>query len=187
MNKLNSEQIKKIVLGLLCLAGLLYVYFVFIIGPLNRSEATTQAKITELQRKNASSKTEITKAAKLEESARAATSHYETLRTLSPEGAPIAWFPPRIKTFLAEQHIDKATVRLDSTSACKEKELTAWSRSTWTIDLPQADFITLGKAIAKLENSEPLISIRKLTIRGSTETPGVQQVALNIFTLIDNK
>jgi hypothetical protein len=187
MNKLNSEQIKKIVLGGLCLIGLLYVYFVFIIGPLNRSEATTKAKIAELQSKTASSKSDITKAARLEESARAATSHYEALRTLSPEGAPIAWFPPRIKTFLAEQHIDKATVRLDSTSACKEKELSAWSRLTWTIDLPQTDFIILGKAIAKLENSEPLISIRKLTIRGSTEASNAQQVALNISTLIDNK
>jgi hypothetical protein len=187
MNKLNSEQIKKIVLGSLCLIALLYVYFVFIIGPLNRSEAASQKKISELQGKTASSKSDITKAAKLEESARAATNHYETLRALSPEGAPIAWFPPRIKTFLAEQHIDKATVRLDSTSACKEKELTAWSRSIWTIDLPQADFITLGKAIAKLENSEPLISIKKLTIRGSIETPGAQQVVLNISTLIDNK
>ena len=187
MNKLSREQIKKIVLGALCLIALLYVYFVFIIGPLNRSEAATQAKITELQGKTASSKTDIAKAGKLEESARAATGHYETLRALSPEGAPIAWFPPRIKTFFAEQHIDRATVRLDSTSACKEKELTAWSRSTWTVDLPQADFVTLGKAIAKLENSEPLLSIKKLTIHGSTETPEVQQIALSVSTLIDNK
>jgi hypothetical protein len=183
----NKEQIKKLVLGVICLSGLLYVYFVFIIGPLNRSEAATQAKIQELQSKTAASKGEIAKAAKLEENARAATSHYETLRALSPEGAPIAWFPPHIKTFFAEQHIDKATARLDSTTACKEKELTAWSRSTWTIDLPQAEFVTLGKAIAKLENSEPLLSIKKLTIHGSTETPQFQQVALSVSTLIDNK
>jgi hypothetical protein len=184
---LNKEQIKKLILGVLGLIGLLYVYFVFFIGPLNRSEAATQAKIQELQGKTASSKGDIAKAAALEESARAATSHYEALRALSPEGAPIAWFPPRIKAFFAEQHIDKATVRLESTSDCKEKELAAWSRSTWTIDLPQADFITLGKAVAKLENAEPLLSIKKLTIHGSTETPGVQQVVLSVSTLIDNK
>jgi hypothetical protein len=184
---LNKEQIKKLVLGVLGLIGLLYVYFVFFIGPLNRSEAATQTKIQELQGKTASSKGEIAKATALEESARAATSHYQALRALSPEGAPIAWFPPRIKNFFAEQHIDKGTVRLESTSACKEKELAGWSRSTWTIDLPQADFITLGKAIAKLENSAPLLSIKKLTIHGSNETPDMQQVVLSVSTLIDNK
>jgi hypothetical protein len=184
---LNKEQIKKLILGVLGLIGLLYVYFVFFIGPLNRSEAATQAKIRELQGKTASSKGDITKAAALQESARAATGHYEALRVLSPEGAPIAWFPPRIKNFFSEQHIDKATARLDSTAACKEKELAAWSRSIWTIDLPQADFLTLGKAIAKLENSEPLLSIKKLTIHGSTETPDVQQIVLSVSTLIDNK
>jgi hypothetical protein len=184
---MKKEQIKKLVLGILGLIALLYVYFAFFIGPLNRSEAATRAKIQELQSKTASSKTDIAKATALEENARAATLHYEALRALSPEGAPIAWFPPRIKAFLAEQHIDKATVRLDSTSACKEKELSAWSRSIWTIDLPQADFITLGKAIAKLENSEPLLSIKKLTIHGSSDAPEMQQVVLSVSTLIDNK
>jgi hypothetical protein len=109
------------------------------------------------------------------------------LRTLSPEGAPIAWFPPRIKNFFAEQHIDKATARLDSTTACKEKELAAWSRSNWSIDLPQADFITLGKALAKLENTEPLLSIKRLTIHSSTDSPQLQQVTLTLTTLIDKK
>lgn len=187
MNKINSEHIKKIVLGGLGLIGLLYVYFTYFIGPLQRSEAATQAKIAELQTKTASSKSDIAKAANLEQSAREATSHYEALRTLSPEGAPIAWFPPRIKTFFADQHIDKATARLDSNAACPEKELSAWSRSTWTIDLPQADFTTLGKAIAKLENSEPLLAIKKLTIRGSSETPQFQQATLAVTTLIDKK
>jgi hypothetical protein len=166
---LNKEQTKKLVLGVFCLIGLLYVYFTFFIGPLHRSEESTKAKIEELQGKTASSKGDIAKAAKLEENARAATDHYGALRALSPEGAPIAWFPPRIKTFFAEQHIDKATARLDSTTACKEKELAAWSRSTWSIDLPQADFITLGKAIAKLENLEPFLSIKKLNIRSTPE------------------
>jgi hypothetical protein len=184
---LNKEQTKKIILGAFCLIGLLYVYFTFFIGPLRRSEESTKAKIEQLQGKTASSKSDIAKAAKLEENARAATEHYSALRALSPEGAPIAWFPPRIKTFFAEQHIDKATARLDSTSACKEKELASWSRSTWSIDLPQADFITLGKAIAKLENSEPLLSIKKLTIRSSAESPHLQQVTLTLTTLINKE
>jgi hypothetical protein len=183
----NKEQTKKIILGAFCLVGLLYVYFTFFLGPLHRSEASMKSRIEELQTKTVSSKSEITKAAKLEENARAATSHYEALRALSPEGAPIAWFPPRMKTFFLEQHIDKATIRLDSTTAPKEKELTSWSRSNWSIDLPQADFITLGKAIAKLENTEPLLSIKRLTIRASVEAPQLQQVTITLSALIDKQ
>ncbi len=184
---MNKEQTKKIILGAFCLIGLLYVYFTFFIGPLHKSEAAINAKIEDLQGKIASSKSEIAKAARLEENAHAATDHYEALRKLTPEGAPIAWFPPKIKTFLAEQHIDKATARLDSTTPSKEKELANWSRYTWSIDLPQADFVTLGKAIAALENSEPLLSIKKLTIRASAESPQLQQVTLTLSTLIDIK
>ncbi|MBV9009301.1 MAG: hypothetical protein JO354_09080 [Verrucomicrobia bacterium] len=187
MNKLDKEQIKKLVLGAICLVALLYVYFNFFIGPLHHSEQTMQSKIAELQGKVASSKTEIAKAGRLEESARAATAHYEALRALTPEGAPIAWFPPRIKTFFAEQHIDKANARLDSTGAPKEKELSDWSRYIWTIDLPQADFITLGKAIALLENSEPLLSVRKIGIRANNELPQLQQATLTVATIIDKK
>jgi hypothetical protein len=184
---LKSEQIKKMVLGAFCLIGLLYVYFAFFLGPLHRSEATMKARIDDLQGKIASSKGEIAKGARLEESARAATGHYDALRALTPDGAPIAWFPPKLKNFFAEQHIDKATVKLDSTAPSKEKELSNWSRYTWSVDLPQADFVTLGRAIARLENSEPLLTIKKLTIRASTESPQLQQVTLTLSTLLDKK
>ncbi len=184
---MNKEQTKKLILAGFCLIGLLYVYFEFFLGPLHKSEQAMKAKMEQLQGKIASSKGEMAKAARLEENARAATTHYEALRSLSPEGAPIAWFPPRVKTFFAEQHIDKAMARLDSTTPCKEKELADWFRYTWSIDLPQTDFITLGKAIAQLENSEPLLAIRKLTIRPSAQSPDLQEVTLNVSTIIQKK
>ncbi len=184
---MNKEQTKKLVLGGFGIIGLLYVYFAFFIGPLHRSEQAMTDRIADLQGKIASSKSEMAKAARLEENARAATSHYDALRALSPEGAPIAWFPPRMKAFFAEQHIDKASARLESTTASKEKELANWSRYTWAIDLPQADFVTLGHAITLLENSEPLLAIKKLTIRAATESPELQQASLTVATIIDRK
>ncbi|MGI9115304.1 MAG: hypothetical protein ACR2FX_09785 [Chthoniobacterales bacterium] len=184
---MNKEQTKKIILGAFCLIGLLYVYFAFFLGPLHKGEAAMNGEIDDLQQKIASSKGEIAKADRLEESARAATSHYDALRALTPDGAPIAWFPPKIRNFFNEQHIDKATVRLDTTTPSKEKELSNWSRYVWSVDLPQADFATLGQAICALENSEPLLAIKKLTIRASTESPQLQQVTLTLSTLIDKK
>lgn len=184
---MSKEQTKKIFLGALGLVVLLYVYFSFFIGPLNQSRRAVEKKIADTQGKLASSKEEMTKAARLEENARTALTRHAALSALSPEGAPIAWFPPRLKTFFASQHIEKATARLETSSALKEKELAKWSSYTWIIDLPQADFNSLGRALAALENAEPLLTITKLSIHATTQDPELQQVALSASTLIGQK
>src|SRR5205814_6975277 len=138
----------KLMLGGLGLIALLYVYFTYFLGPLNKSRNTLQSKVNNLQTKISTSKTEISKATKLEETAHAATLRYDALRALSPDGAPIAWFPPRMKTFFAGQQIDKVMTRLETSSVFKEKELAAWNRYLWIVDLPQADFVSLGIAYA---------------------------------------
>jgi hypothetical protein len=174
-------------LGGFGLIALLYVYFTFFLGPLNNSRNSVQGKINELEQKVATSKAEVSKVTKLEESAHTATVRYDALRALSPEGAPIAWFPPRMKTFLAGQQIDKVTTRLEISSPFKEKELAGWNRYLWIVDLPQADFENLGKAIALLENSNPLLSIRRLRISTIANDPEVQQIVLTASTIIDQK
>ena len=184
---MNKEQVKKLFLGGLGLIALLYVYFSFFLGPLNKSRDAVQAKITDLQTKISTSKAVISKAAKLEETAHSATVRYDALRALSPEGAPIAWFPPRMKTFLSTHQIDKGTTRLETNSACKEKELADWSRYLWIIDLPQADFESLGNAIAQLENTNPLLSIKKLRIYATTDDPEMQKAVFTAATIIYKK
>jgi hypothetical protein len=174
-------------LGGFGLIGLLYVYFSFFLGPLNKSRNSIQGKINELEGKVATSKAEISKVTKLEESAHAATVRYDALRALSPDGAPIAWFPPRIKTFFAGQQIDKVTTRLETSGAFKEKELAAWNRYLWIVDVPQADFEGLGKATALLENSNPLLSIKRLRIHAAADDPEMQQIVFAASTIIDKK
>jgi len=180
--KLSKDQIQKLLLSSMGFVGLLYVYFSFFLGPLNTSRDTTLTQINELQDKVANSKNEINKTAKLEKQATAATTRFAALKALSPEGAPIAWFPPRMKTFFAGQEIDKVTARMESSAPYKEPDLANWIRYSWIIDVPQADFSTLGKAIAGLENSEPLLSITRINIRALPEDPQFQQVMLNAST-----
>jgi hypothetical protein len=183
----NKEQAKKLLLGGLGLIALLYVYFSFFLGPLNKSRDAVQAKIKDLETKISTSKTEISRAAKLEENAYSATVRYGALRALSPEGAPIAWFPPRMKTFLSSHQIDRGTTRLETTSAFKEKELAGWSRYLWIIDLPQTDFESLGNAVAQLENTNALLSIKKLRIHAATDDPEMQKVVFTAATIIYQK
>jgi len=183
----NKEQAKKLILGGLGLGALLYVYFTFFLGPLNKSRNAVQAKVNDLQTKISTTKAEISKATKLEETAHSATVRYDALRALSPDGAPIAWFPPRMKTFLASHQIDKGTIRLETNSPFKENELANWSRYLWIIDLPQADFESLGNVIAELENTNPLLSIQKLRIFAAAEDPEMQKVVFTTSTIIYKK
>ena len=180
--KMSKDQIKKLMLSAMGFVVLIYVYFSFFLGPLNTSRDSMLSEITQLQAKVAGSKTELTKTAKLEKQAEAATQRFAALKAMSPEGAPIAWFPPRMKAFFANQEIDKATARLESSAAYKESDLASWMRYNWVIELPQTDFSTLGKALAALENAEPLMSVMRLTIKALPEDPQFQQVTLNAST-----
>ena len=175
---LSKDQIKKLMLSAMGFVVLVYVYFSFFLGPLSNSRDTMLGQINELQDRVANSKNELTKTAKLEKQAETATNRFAALKALSPEGAPIAWFPPRMKTFFANQEIDKATARLETSSAYKETDLANWMRYNWVIELPQADFASLGKAIAGLENSEPLLSITRISVKALAEDPQFQQITM---------
>ena len=182
--KLSKDQIQKLVLSTLGFVALIYVYFSYFLGPLNKSRASMESSINDLQAKLGTSKSEMTKASNLQKEAATATTRFAALKNLSPEGAPIAWFPPRMKLFFANHQIDKATARLDGNAAYKEAELSEWMRYTWMIELPQTDFITAAQTIADLENTEPLLAISRITLKAGTDDPQFQQVTIAANTAI---
>jgi hypothetical protein len=185
--KMSKDQVKKLMLSAMGFFVLIYVYFTFFLGPLNTSRDSMLSQISQLQDKVAGSKAEMTKTAKLEKQAETATTRFAALKALSLEGAPIAWFPPRMKTFFANQEIDKATARLESNGAYKESDLAGWMRYNWVIELPQTDFSALGKALAALENAEPLMSVMRISVKALPEDPQFQQVTLNASTEMVNR
>jgi hypothetical protein len=180
--KLSKDQVQKLALSSIGFIVLVYVYFSFFLGPLNNSRDNMVAQIAELQGKVASSKNELAKTANLEKQADASTKRFAALKALNPEGAPIAWFPPRMKAFFASQEIDKVTAKFETSVAFKDTDLANWMRYTWALELPQADFSALGKAVAALENIEPLLSITHISIKALPEDPQFQQVTLNAST-----
>jgi hypothetical protein len=181
---LSKDQIKKLALSTMGFIVLVYVYFSFFLGPLNKSHDSMQATINDLQKKVAGSKNEMAKASNLEKQASAATTRYAALTNSSPEGAPIAWFPPRMKIFFSNLQIDKTTARLENSVPYKDADLSGWMRYNWMLDLPQTDFATLGKAVAELENTEPLLSINRINIHALADDPQFQQVTLSAATAI---
>jgi hypothetical protein len=185
--KLNKDQIKKVVLSAMGFVFLLYVYFTFFLGPLQKARDATLAQIADCQNKIDNSKTEVSKAASLERQAKDAMARFAALKALAPEGAPIAWFPPRMKAFFADQGLDRAIARLESNTNFKQNELAAWTKHNWLIELPQADFGALGKSIADLENTQPLLAISKLSIHAIPDQPQFQQVAIAATTVIEKR
>lgn len=183
-SKFTKDQIQKMVLSSIGFLVLIYIYFSFFLSPLNRSRETMERTIADVQQKIGSSKGEIQKAQNLERQATEATDRFAAYQTLSPEGAPIAWFPPRMKLFFAKQNIERVNARLESSGPYQEEELSQWLRYTWLLDLPQTDFVTAGRSIAELENTEPLLAIEKLTIKARPDDPQFQQATLTANTTI---
>ena len=185
--KLSSDQIKKLALSAMGFVFLLYVYFTFFLGPLQKSRDSTLEQINDLQKKIDGSKGEMAKAGNLERQAKDATARFSALKALTPDGAPIAWFPPRMKTFFSSEHMDKAVARLESNTSFKQPELAGWSKYNWLIELPQADFVALGKSIADLENAEPLLSITKLSVRVVPNESQFQQIGIAATMVIQKR
>jgi hypothetical protein len=185
--KFTPDQIKKLALSAMGFVFLIYVYFTFFLGPLQRMRSATLSQIEETRQKINGSKSEMAKASSLERQAKDATTRFAALKALNPDGAPIAWFPPRTKAFFASQQIDKAVARLESTTNFKQSELSAWTKYNWLVELPQADFAEAGKSIAGLENNEPLLSITKLSIHVLPNDPQFQQVAIAATTVIQQR
>jgi hypothetical protein len=185
--KLNKDQVKKFSLSVMGFVFLLYVYFTFFLGPLNRSRDGMLRKMKDFQSKLDASTEDMNKAVKLEQHAKSSTTRFAALKALNPEGAPIAWFPPRVRTFFANQQVDKVVARLESSISFKQDELSGWMKYNWIIDLPQADYGTLGRAIAELENTDPLLSITKLSIKTSPDQPQFQHVDLAAVNVIEKK
>jgi hypothetical protein len=185
--KFSKDQIKKLVLSAMGFIVLLYVYFTFFLGPLQKARTDTLAQIADRQKKIDTSKSEVNKAATLERQAKDAMARFAALKDLAPEGAPIAWFPPRMKTFFANQGIDRAVARLESNTNFKQRELGYWMKFNWLIELSQCDFVALGKSIAELENTQPLLCVTKLSIHVLPEEPQYQQVGIAATTIIEKR
>src|ERR1700704_73467 len=87
--KFSKDQIKKLALSAMGFVVLLYVYFSFFLGPLQKIRDTTLAQIADRQKKIDSSKTEVAKAANLDRQAKDSMAPFAPLKDVGPDGRPI--------------------------------------------------------------------------------------------------
>ena len=111
MKKLTKDQIQKIVLSTLMMIGLIYCYFTFLIAGLNKADLGNANSIEGLDKDIAKAQSTIKRSSSVEESARSAEETLAQVNDMIPDGAPIAWFPPRMTAFFARHNVKGITTR----------------------------------------------------------------------------
>lgn len=179
--KLEQEKIKKMGLSLAVLLVLLYGYFAYLLGPLEHSEKGALQGIASLEPQISDAKAQITNTAALEQKAPEATAFLNRLKNTIPDGAPIAWFPPKMADFFKSHGIDKCATRIVSE---EPDSMPGFKRIVWSINVPKVEFISLGAAISTLENTEPLLTVLNVSVDATRENAQYQHATLTLSTLV---
>ncbi len=182
--KFSKDQIQKMFLSGLLMIGLIYCYFTFLIDPLGKTDKANTASIAGLEDQLGKAKSQIKRSKAMQEQAKTAEEMLAQVNDMVPEGAPIAWFPPRIHAFFDRHNLKGATVRPGSAEGAPDAALHNLRSADWAIDVPQAGVSPLGIALAGLENEEKLLEITRLQITPLADSPEKQHVSMNVTTLL---
>ena len=180
--KLGKEEIKKICASVLLLVALLWGYFALLLGPLEENEQRSIAGIQALEPQIAEAKQQIMKTAELEKKAPIATAALDQLKSSIPDGAPIAWFPPRMADFFKRHGIEKTSTHLVSEEP--DAGLPGFRKLIWAVEIQKVEFIPFGKAVSSLENEEPLLNVLNVTVEATREDAQFQHAILTVSTLV---
>lgn len=180
--KLNKNQQQKMILGSMLVVGVLYATNEFLFSPLAVDRARLAEEITAHEPKLREMRGQIARTKGFEEKAPQATKLIAQVDAMIPDGAPIAWFPPKISDFFKLNGVEKAVAKFGTETP--DKELTGYRKLTWSIDIPSADFLRFAQALSKLENAEPLFEFTGFEIKANREQPDSQRFLLSVQNII---
>jgi len=180
--KLGKDEIQKLALGILMLIGLVYSYFDMLLFPQMKKHTAVAKNITSITPEIAKAREQINRVQDMEKSAPQKTQVVPQVEALIPVGAPVAWFPPRVTELFKRQGIDKVAAKMNT--EMPEKEAPGFRRILWTIDFPKVDFVNYARALATLENEEPLVTVTSLTIEPSVDDVERQHALITVNNLV---
>jgi hypothetical protein len=183
--KLNKDQIQKAALAVILAGGGLFYYTSEMIGPLAAREAKALNDMAALEPQIKKAKTQLARTSAIESGdphADEARRVLGVMRTKIPDAPPVAWFPTRLEAFLKQQGVAKPVFRPNTDR--KNPGFPGFEEATWSIELPQMTFTSLGRAVAGLENQEGLLQISQLQIKTATKEPETHYAQITISTLV---
>lgn len=186
--KFSQEDLKKIGIGVIVAALSLYGYFSLLLGPVIEGKAVAEKAIKAAEPEIKKAKDQIAKTKKLEQTDASATEAKEILAAMKakiPSGATVAWVPQRLGEFFKKQRLPKATFKPNS--ELPDPDITGYANTTWSIEIPKANFVPLAKAIKALENEEGFLQILSLDVSVIPNETLEQKASLTISTLANAK
>lgn len=179
--KFTKDQIQKIALSLILLIAFMWFYFNSLLGGLTVRAENAEKRKKEIEPLITQAQKEINESRRLEPEAASALDRIEWLKSCVPDAAPIAWFPPRVTEFFKRQNI-KVLPRM--LKAEEEFGVKGLARMTWSIDIPKTDVISLGIAIAGLENEDPIVRVEGFQVLADPEDVEFQHAALTLSVIV---
>ena len=179
---LTREELQKLFLGALMFFGLIYGYLDMLLFPLQKRQLHTGTSLFALDPEIEKANAQIQRASGVESEAPKAKASIAQIDAMIPEGAPVSWFPVLIADFFKKAGYDKAVTRMNAESA--DKETPGYKRVSWSIDVPRVDCIGFAKAVAQLENDEPLVEIQSLSIESLRDDPEGQHALLTVQNIV---
>jgi len=183
---LNKDQQQKIVLSFLLLCFVIYGYFEFLLRPLQASVARAATESVALEKKIAEGNARLRGLGDLKTKAANASGLIAQAQAFIPDGAPVAWYPPRMKNFFGRQGFNKdsITVTQKGVEGTGDRDFDKkFIITNWQIQIPNADFFALAIALSGLENEEVLTEISSLTI-AMRENPEVVSSLFDVQTVL---
>ena len=180
--KLTKDQTQKIALGALMMIGVVYSYFDFLLGPVEKGCEVANINTNGLEPQIAGANGQIGRAKTVEGQSPAASRIIKQVEAMIPDGSPVAWFPPKLTEFFNKHGIEKVSARVNNESL--EKDIVGYRRLNWGVDLPRVDFMSFATAIADLENEEPLLEVQSLEIEAGRDEAQMQRASFILNNLV---
>ena len=180
--KLTKDQIQKIALGGMMFCGVIYAYFEFLLGPQSAGRERALKAAAALEPQITAARGQIAKTKALEEKDTETQHLLNEVKSMIPNGSPIAWLPTKVADLFKREGIDKANARM--LNEVSEKELTGFSRISWAVDVPRAGFLTFAAALSALENGEPLMEVQGFEIEAAREDILNQRITFTLLNLV---
>lgn len=180
--KLSKDQQQKVILGAMLMVGVIYATNEFLLSPLALERAALADEMTSNEPKLREMRGQVARTKGLAEKAPAASKIIDQVGAMIPDGAPVAWFPPKISDFFKAGGVDKAVARFGTEAL--EKDLPGYRKLSWSVEIPNADFLRFASTLAKIENAEPLLEFTGFEIQANREQADTQRVLLSVQNII---
>lgn len=177
-NRLSKEDIQKIVLGVILFLFVIYAYFTYMLAPLSDEKETLEVSLDDLKTKIVKADATLRDLQRTERNAKNSTEIYAQIKELTPDGSPIVWVPLRLRDFFTRYNLTIAQPSSLGSSDVEDSLVQNFSDSRWGIEIPEADFVSLGNAIAAYENAYPLAKFTEVRILTSPDDPEFQRASL---------